>query len=77
METKKVPFEEIYDVYAVRVIFENDDDSQEKIRCWQIYTFFTDGHRIHPDRLRDWTSIPKANGYRASHLTAMCLRGNG
>lgn len=75
METKKVPFEEIYDIYAVRVIFENDDDSLEKIRCWQIYTFFTDGHIIHPDRLRDWTSIPKANGYRALHLTAMGPEG--
>lgn len=75
METKKVPFEEIYDIYAVRVIFENDDDSLEKIRCWQIYTFFTDGHRIHPDRLRDWTSTPKANGYRALHLTAMGPEG--
>lgn len=75
METKKVPFEEIYDVYAVRVIFENDDDSLEKLRCWQIYTFFTDGHRIHPDRLRDWTSTPKANGYRALHLTAMGPEG--
>ncbi len=62
METKQVPFEEIYDVYAVRVIFENDDDAMEKIRCWQIYTFFTDGHRVHPDRLRDWTSTPKAMG---------------
>ncbi len=71
MEHKKVPFEEIYDLYAVRVIFENDDDALEKIRCWQIYTFFTDGHMVHPDRLRDWTSIPKANGYRALHLTAM------
>lgn len=71
METKKVPFEEIYDIYAVRVIFENDDDSLERIRCWEIYTFFTDGHKVHPDRLRDWTSIPKANGYRALHLTAM------
>ena len=75
METKKVPFEEIYDVYAVRVIFENDDDTQEKIRCWQIYTFFTDGHAVHPDRIRDWTSIPKANGYRALHLTAMGPEG--
>lgn len=75
METKKVPFEEIYDVYAVRVIFENEDDSQEKIRCWQIYTFFTDGHVVHPDRLRDWTSKPKANGYRALHLTAMGPEG--
>ena len=75
METKKIPFEEIYDIYAVRVIFENDDDSLEKLRCWQIYTFFTDGHRIHPDRLRDWTSVPKANGYRALHLTAMGPEG--
>jgi len=75
MESKQVPFEEIYDVYAVRVIFENDDDSLEKLRCWQIYTFFTDGHKVHPDRLRDWTSTPKANGYRALHLTAMGPEG--
>ncbi len=71
METKKIPFEEIYDIYAVRVIFENDDDAMERIRCWEIYTFFTDGHKVHPERLRDWTSTPKANGYRALHLTAM------
>lgn len=71
METKKVSFEEVYDIYAVRVIFENDDDSLERLRCWEIYTFFTDGHKVHPDRLRDWTSTPKANGYRALHLTAM------
>lgn len=75
METKKIPFEEIYDVYAVRVIFENDDDSLEKLKCWQIYTFFTEGHKIHPERLRDWISIPKANGYRALHLTAMGPEG--
>lgn len=71
METKKIPFEEIYDIYAVRVIFENEDDAMERLRCWQIYTFFTDGHKVHPDRLRDWTGTPKANGYRALHLTAM------
>ena len=75
METKKIPFEEIYDVYAVRVIFDNDDEALEKIRCWQIYTFFTEGHKIHPERLRDWISIPKANGYRALHLTAMGPEG--
>lgn len=75
METKKIPFEEIYDIYAVRVIFENDDDAKERVRCWEIYTFFTDGHRTHPDRLRDWTSTPKANGYRALHLTAMGPEG--
>lgn len=71
METKKIPFEEIYDIYAVRVIFENDDDALERLRCWEIYTFFSDGQRVHPERLRDWTSTPKANGYRALHLTAM------
>ena len=75
METKKIPFEEIYDVYAVRVIFENDDDALEKIKCWQIYTFFTENYKIHPERLRDWISIPKANGYRALHLTAMGPEG--
>lgn len=71
MEKKKVGFDEIYDIYAVRVVFENDDDSREAIRCWQIYTFFTEGHRVHPDRLRDWITTPKANGYRALHLTVM------
>lgn len=75
MENKKIPFEEIYDIYAVRVIFENEDDALEKLRCWQIYTFFTDGHMVHPDRLRDWTSTPKSNGYRAVHLTAMGPEG--
>lgn len=71
MEKKRVGFDEIYDLYAVRVIFENDDEALEKILCWQIYTFFTDRYAVHPDRLRDWTSTPKANGYRALHLTAM------
>ena len=75
MEAKHVDFDEIYDVYAVRVIFDNDDDALEKIKCWQIYTFFTEGHKIHPERLRDWISIPKANGYRALHLTAMGPEG--
>lgn len=71
MEKKKIPLEEIYDIYAVRVIFDNDDDSRERLRCWEIYTFFSDGRRLHPDRLRDWTGTPKTNGYRALHLTAM------
>ena len=71
MESKKIPFEEVYDLYAVRVIFDNEDDEKERVRCWEIYTFFTDGNKVHPDRLRDWTSVGKANGYRALHLTAM------
>jgi len=71
MEAKKIPFEEIYDIYAVRVIFDNDDDEKERVRCWEIYTFFSDGHKVHPDRLRDWISMPKANGYEALHSTVM------
>lgn len=71
MQHKHVGFEDIYDIYAVRVIFENEDDAMEAIRCWQIYTFFTKGRRIHPDRLRDWITNPKANGYRALHVTIM------
>lgn len=71
MEAKNVGFEDIYDVYAVRVVFDNEDDAQEAIKCWQIYTFFTEGNRVHPDRLRDWITTPKANGYRALHLTVM------
>lgn len=71
MEAKKVSFNDIYDIYAIRVVFDNDDDALEAIRCWQIYTFFTEGHRVHPDRLRDWITTPKANGYRALHLTVM------
>lgn len=71
MQRKGVPFEEVYDIYAVRIIFDNDDDSLENERCREIYRFFAEGHTIHPDRVRDWTSIPKANGYRALHLTAL------
>lgn len=71
MEQKKIPFHEVYDLYAVRIIFNNDDDEKEALKCWQIYTFIAEGHRLHPDRLRDWISTPKANGYRALHLTVM------
>lgn len=76
MQKKGIPFEEIYDIYAVRIIFENDDDSLEKIRCWEIYTMLTANHPCHPDRLRDWTTTPKANGYRALHITVMGPEGN-
>ncbi len=71
MRKKKIPLEEIYDIYAVRVIFENENPEEERMMCWQIYTCFTDIYKTHPDRLRDWTSTPKSNGYRALHLTCM------
>lgn len=76
METKKVPFEEVYDLYAMRIIFECDDPAREKAICWQIYSAITDLYRLHPDRTRDWISTPKANGYQALHLTVMGPDGN-
>ncbi len=76
METKHVPFEEVYDLYAMRIIFDCDDPAQEKAICWQIYSAITDLYRLHPDRTRDWISAPKANGYQALHLTVMGPDGN-
>ncbi|MDR3262432.1 MAG: HD domain-containing protein, partial [Tannerella sp.] len=71
METKNIPFEDIYDVFAVRIIFESKEGVDDKNLCWDIYSAITDIYRIRPDRLRDWVSRPKANGYQALHLTVM------
>ena len=76
METKHVPFEEVYDLYAMRIIFDCDDPTKEKSICWQIYSAITDIYRLHPERTRDWISNPKANGYQALHLTVMGPDGN-
>lgn len=71
METKGVTFEDIYDLYAVRIIFDPMPGVDEKNQCWDIYSAITDIYRIRPDRIRDWVSRPKANGYQALHLTVM------
>jgi GTP pyrophosphokinase len=71
MQAKGVPFEEIYDIFAVRIIFENELDVDEKKRCWDIYSVITDIYKLRPDRIRDWVSRPKSNGYQALHLTVM------
>ena len=76
METKHIPFEEVYDLYGARIIFECSDPAREKEICWQIYSAITDIYRLHPERTRDWISTPKANGYRALHLTVMGPDGN-
>ncbi len=76
METKRIPFEEVYDLYAMRIIFDCDDPTKEKAICWQIYSAITDLYRLHPERTRDWISNPKANGYQALHLTVMGPDGN-
>lgn len=71
MQAKKVAFEDIYDIYAVRIIFDPLLGVDEKNQCWDIYSAITDIYRIRPDRIRDWVSRPKANGYQALHLTVM------
>ena len=75
MEQKNIPFEEVYDLFAVRIVFESDETINDKNRCWQIYSIITDIYRVKPDRLRDWVSNPKSNGYRALHLTVMGADG--
>lgn len=71
MQNKGVTFEEIYDLFAVRIIFDPLPGIDEKNLCWDIYSAITDIYRIRPDRIRDWVSRPKANGYQALHLTVM------
>ncbi len=76
MESKHIPFEEVYDLYAARIVFKCENEADEKKLCWNIYSEITDLYRLHPDRTRDWLSTPKANGYRALHLTVMGPDGN-
>ena len=71
MQIKGIPFEEVYDLFAVRIIFDSQDGYPEKNRCWDIYTAITEIYRNRPDRLRDWLSTPKGNGYQALHLTVL------
>jgi guanosine-3',5'-bis(diphosphate) 3'-pyrophosphohydrolase len=71
MQAKNVPFEEIYDVLAVRIVFEPTAGIPEKTQCWNIYSMITDSYLPKPDRLRDWVSRPKPNGYEALHVTVM------
>ncbi|MEQ2513388.1 RelA/SpoT family protein [Barnesiella intestinihominis] len=76
MESKHIPFEEVYDLYAVRIIFKCPNEADEKKECWAIYSVITDIYKLHPERTRDWVSRPKANGYKALHLTVMGPDGN-
>ncbi|QKG79420.1 RelA/SpoT family protein [Tenuifilum thalassicum] len=71
MQTKNVSFEEIYDLLAVRIVFNPYPHIPEKTQCWHIYSLITDIYKPKPDRLRDWVSTPKANGYEALHCTVM------
>lgn len=71
MVSKQCSFEDVYDLMAVRIIFTPHDNMSEKDQCWMIYSAITELYRPHPERIRDWISTPKANGYEALHVTVM------
>ncbi|MGL4781439.1 MAG: RelA/SpoT family protein, partial [Bacteroidales bacterium] len=75
MQKKNISFEEVYDLYAVRIIFQPRDGFTEKQECWNIYNVITGIYMLHPDRIRDWVNRPKANGYQALHCTVMGPNG--
>ncbi|MFC2152160.1 RelA/SpoT family protein [Bacteroidota bacterium] len=75
MQLKSIPFEEVYDLMAIRIVFEPLNRETEKAQCWQIYSIITDIYTPKPDRIRDWISSPKANGYEALHTTVMGPNG--
>jgi guanosine-3',5'-bis(diphosphate) 3'-pyrophosphohydrolase len=74
MNNKGIPFEEIYDVFAIRIIVDTPQEL-EKSNCWRIYSIVTDFYQPNPDRLRDWISTPRANGYESLHTTVMSPQG--
>ncbi len=74
MHTKDIPFEEVYDVFAIRIIVDTPQEL-EKPDCWRIYSIVTDFYQPSPDRLRDWISTPRANGYESLHTTVMSPSG--
>ncbi|MGV3546217.1 MAG: RelA/SpoT family protein [Pedobacter sp.] len=74
MKKKNIPFEEVYDLFAIRIILDSKPES-EKADCWKAYSIVTDLYRPNPDRLRDWVSSPKGNGYESLHTTVMGPKG--
>lgn len=74
IRTKGVPFEEVYDIFAIRIILDTPEP-QEKPDCWRVYSIVTDFYQPSPDRLRDWISTPRANGYESLHTTVMSPTG--
>ena len=74
MQKKHVTFEEVYDVFAIRIIVDSKQEL-EKADCWKVYSIVTDYYQPNPDRLRDWISLPKANGYESLHTTVMSPGG--
>lgn len=74
MKKQNIPFDEVYDLFAIRIIIDTEYEN-EKSDCWKVYSIVTDFYRPNPDRLRDWVSTPKANGYESLHTTVMGPKG--
>ncbi|HJE87492.1 RelA/SpoT family protein, partial [Rikenella microfusus] len=74
MRKQKVPFEEVYDLFAIRIIIDCPP-AEEKMQCWSVYSVVTDFYTPNPDRMRDWISIPKSNGYESLHTTVVTPEG--
>lgn len=75
MQQKGVDFDSVYDKYAVRIIFQPKEHEEERIQCWYIYTLITGIYRSKTERIRDWVTNPKSNGYEALHCTVMSNNG--
>ncbi len=75
MSERKITFEEVYDILAARIIFQPSMEMSEKDQCWMIYSAITSIYHPHPERIRDWISMPKSNGYEALHITVMGPEG--
>jgi GTP diphosphokinase / guanosine-3',5'-bis(diphosphate) 3'-diphosphatase len=75
LKSKQTSFEEIFDLFAIRIILQDVPPEKEKSACWQAYSIVTDEYKPNPDRLKDWISIPKANGYESLHTTVMSQTG--
>lgn len=71
MTTRNIPFEEVFDILAERIVFKPKEGLSEKDQCWMLYSAITSIYKPHPERIRDWISTPKANGYEALHVTVM------
>ena len=76
MQIKGIPYDQIYDIFAIRIIFDPKPDSDERTQCFHIYTSITQNYLSKSDRIRDWTNKPKPNGYESLHCTLMGPMGN-
>ncbi len=75
MKKQKVDFEEVYDKFAIRIIIDTPL-KKEKADCWRVYSIITDHYQPNPERLRDWISAPKSNGYESLHTTVVVPGGD-